>query len=365
MRREERTKIMRAAVGLLLALTGCNPLVPEEAARSVSFSRDELPQGVGQPEWWYYNGRVETDDGRVFGIQAVVFHVPPGVVPLLADTWIAHYGVLDQQAGRLIYDQVGDIRPFESNPGFGESGEELAVRTPLIQITGQGAAERLTAVMGDGSHALDLSLTDTRGPIVHGDDGFVPFGLNGGSFYYSRPSMQAGGTLVIGEEKTPVSGELWFDRQWGPDLRNPWLPWDWFSLRLNDGTRIMLYQFRDAQTPAFGTYIPPVGEALTLAGEDVTVAPTRFWTSPRTLRTYPVAWDIRIPSQSLAVSVAATVDDQELEAWGTTLNLYWEGLCDLDGTSGGRAVTGWAYVELTNYAIDWGALGLPWAQGGP
>lgn len=362
MRCREASGAVTAAVGLLLATMGCDRLLPADAARPITLPADELPQGPGQPEWWYYNGRLESDDGRVFGIVAVVFHVPTGVIPLLADTWIAHYGVLDPAAGRLIYDQVGHIRPFESRPGLGESAEDLAARTPLVRISGTGGAGRLSAVMGDGSLALELDLTDAGGPVLHGDDGLVPFGFGGRSFYYSRPSVRAAGTLDIDGAATPVRGELWFDRQWGADLRNPWLPWDWFSLRLSDGTRMMLYQFRDSHTPTFCTFIPAEGEPFALSGEEVTVAPTRFWTSPRSLRTYPVVWEIEVPSQALSVTVSAVVDDQEIEAWGTTLNLYWEGLCDLEGVRGGDAVEGWGYAELTNYGPDWSALGLPWGQ---
>jgi predicted secreted hydrolase len=344
---------------LVFACAGCAPGFPlpsDEAASQIQLPADEFPHGFGQAEWWYYSGRLESEGGRGFGIQAVIFHVPPGVVPTLADTWIAHYSVLDQATGSFAYDQSSEARPFP--PRIMDMATDFSVQTALVQMTGREGAQRLTAVMRDGNYGLDLMLTDTRGPVLHGDGGHVPYG--GGenrSFYYSRPTVSATGTLVIEDQPTRVSGSLWFDRQWGRDLRNPWLPWDWFSLRLDDGTRVMLYVFRDTQPPvAYGTFVPPIGDPVPLTRDEFTIAPTASWTSPHTSRTYPVAWEIRLPVQNLTVSVTATVDDQELDTRPTTLNVYWEGLCELIGTQGTRDVNGWAYVELTNYPIDGSAV---------
>ena len=37
---------------------------------------DESPHDFGGGEWWYYTGRVTDEDGRGYGIEAVIFHVP-------------------------------------------------------------------------------------------------------------------------------------------------------------------------------------------------------------------------------------------------------------------------------------------------
>jgi predicted secreted hydrolase len=331
------------------------PLPAGEGTPSVQLPVDESPHGAGQGEWWYYSGRLESRDGRGFGIEAVIFHVPPGVGPSLAHTWIAHYGVLDQASAAFVYDQTSEARWL--GPGIADPNKGYSVHTALVQISGAEAGDHMTAVMRDGNFALDLNLLDERGPIMHGISGVVPYGHEGRSFYYSRPLITATGSLVIGDELIPVRGQLWFDRQWGEDLRDPWLAWDWFSLRLDDGTRIMLYVFRDTEpTVAFGTFIPPIGDPAPVAREEFAITPTRYWTSPRTARSYPVSWEIRLPVQALVMSVTAWADDQELDTRATTLNVYWEGLCTLTGTQGTRDMTGWAYIELTNYPIDWRSL---------
>jgi predicted secreted hydrolase len=211
--------------------------------------------------------------------------------------------------------------------------------------------------MCDGRLALELDLTDIRGPILHGDAGYIPWGSTRTSFYYSRPRMKAVGTLEIDGQARPVTGMLWFDRQWGYDVRDPWLMWDWFSLRLDDGSSIMLYVFRDPNSPlAEGTYVPAIGQPIHLDAAAFTVQSTDHWTSPHTAIRYPMGWDISIPSQGLTLAVTAAAKDQEFDALLTTFNIYWEGLCTVTGVrtvadqpGQSQPVTGFAYTELTNY----------------
>ena len=345
-----RAKYILAAA-LTTLVVGCAPDDLFELTAPtpvVLLPRDEAPKQFSGGEWWYYTGRVTDEEGRAYGIQAVIFHVPR--LPYLANVaqaWIAHFAVLDETTGRFIYEQdvVLDQPISETQP---KVGFDLA--TPLVQLSGLDGSDRISAASPDGSLAIDLELRDKRGPILHGDGGYVPFGTSGRAFYYSRPAMQAAGTLTIDGRPRQVTGEFWFDRQWGLQVANPWAKWDWFSLRLDDGTRIMLFVFRDPLAPVwFGTYIPPTGDPLTLGPGDFNITPTATWTSPHTSRTYPVAWRVDFPAQELELTVTASADDQELNVVSSTFNVYWEGLCRISGTRASQPVTGHAYVELTNY----------------
>ena len=46
-------------------------------------------------------------------------------------------------------------------------------------------------------------------------NGFDVFGAGGSSYYYSRTSMAASGTLTIDGTAVAVTGSAWFDHQWG------------------------------------------------------------------------------------------------------------------------------------------------------
>jgi predicted secreted hydrolase len=318
-------------------------LTPEPAVR---LPQDEASHCYGG-EWWYYTGRLTSQEGRGYGIEAVIFHDPH--VPVLSwiEGWVAHFAILNETTGLFHYDQARFLGPAGAESAVGH-GFDLF--TPLVQMSGGNGQDHLRATMSDSAYSIDLTVEDERGPIFHGKGGYVPFGRDGQSFYYSRPRMHASGILTIEGEPRQVEGNLWFDRQWGRDLRNPWVPWDWFSLRLDDGTHVMLFVFRSTDPPvALGTYIPDAGEPHELAPQDFIITPVSFWTSPHSGGTYPVSWDIEIALHNLFVAVTAVAKDQELDARASTLNVYWEGLCTVTGTRDEQPVEGTAYVELANY----------------
>ena len=49
------------------------------------------------------------------------------------------------------------------------------------------------------------------------------------------------------------------------------------------------------------------------------------------------------------MTVTPVLKDQELDTRGTTMVVYWEGACTVEGTRDGSAVAGRAYVELVGY----------------
>jgi predicted secreted hydrolase len=332
------------------AFTGCCPDPgPAGSGPAVRLPLDEAPHCSPGGEWWYYTGRVTAEDGAGYGIEAVIFHVDflPGVLTT-AGGWVAHLAVLDEATGAFVYDQERVLGP---NPNDLSAGPGFDLSLSLVQMTGSDGQDHLRGATSDGTYAFDLDLRDQQGPVLHGDTGYVAYGSSGSAFYYSRPRMAASGTLSIRGELRAVTGSFWFDRQWGPDLPNPNLSWDWLSLRLDNGDSIMLFTFRDggAATVSLGTYMPAGGEPREIEAGEFDVVPTAWWTSPHTGATYPVAWIVRIPSDELELTVTALADDQELDARPTTFNIYWEGLCTIEGTRAGQPVAGHAYVEMPNY----------------
>lgn len=303
-------------------------------------------------EWWYYTGLLAADDGREYGFEAVIFHAAPGVfvgtpegLPIATpiDGHVAHFAITDVADQTFTYDQVRTILPQPVvSDGF-------HLTTPLLTLLGGEGRDHIRGVMPDGSYELDLILGAGGDPVLHGESGYVRYGTVGGSFYYSRPRMAASGYLRDGDEILPVSGNVWFDRQWGRDVNNPFLKWVWFSVRLDDGTAIMLYRFLDGDSALDqGTLSTADGTVLILEPDDFTIINDEFWTSPDSEATYPVRWQIEIPAAGLVLDINRALDNQELDAWPTTLNVYWEGLCWVTGTRDAEPVSGHAYVEMTN-----------------
>ncbi len=164
---------------------------------------------------------------------------------------------------------------------------------------------------------FDLAL-DSHGqpPALHDTDGYVDFGEAGGSYYYSRTSMDATGTLTLGDEVIPVTGDAWFDHQWGDFIAVGAGGWDWFAVNLADGTDIMLSLVRDAAGSyplVYGTLVHPDGSTRHLTRDELEVAVTDTWDSPTTGARYPSGWHITIPDEALVIDLVPTVADQELD----------------------------------------------------
>ncbi len=183
-------------LSIAMAVTaGCCPqglyevLVPDPAVR---LPLDESPHCTGG-EWWYYTGRLTSDGGHIYGVEAVIFHVP-NLTPLgITDAWAAHYAILDTATGEFFYNQGR----WYSVPGPASSSVQgFDLDTPLIHMQGCDGQDHLQAAMTDGTMTLDLQLADQRGPVLHNTSGYINYGSAGNSFYYSRPQMQATGTLV-------------------------------------------------------------------------------------------------------------------------------------------------------------------------
>ncbi len=209
-------------------------------------------------------------------------------------------------------------------------------------------------VAPDGQRfGLDLALdANGRPPVLHDTDGYVDFGPAGGSYYYSRTRMDAVGSVTLGDEVIPVTGDAWFDHQWGDFIAVGGGGWDWFAVDLADGTDLMLSLVRNADGSyplVYGTLVQPDGSYRRLAPDDFEVTVTDHWLSASTGATYPAGWHITIPDEELVIDLVPTVADQELDTRATTGVVYWEGSQTVSATRAGTPVAGEAYVELTGY----------------
>ena len=160
------------------------------------------------------------------------------------------------------------------------------------------------------------------------------------------------GSVTLDGTTMQVTGEAWFDHQWGDFIAVGGGGWDWFAVNLADGTDFTLSLVRaaDGSYPlVYGTYVAPDGSVTHLPQSAFSVAATGSWTSPNSGATYPAGWQIEIPGQQLTVDLTPTVADQELDTRATTGVIYWEGSQHVSATRAGIPVSGESYVELTGY----------------
>ena len=212
---------------------------------------------------------------------------------------------------------------------------------------------RLRASLDDIT--LELTLGASGAPVLHGDGGYSQKGPDPGnaSYYYSRIAMPTSGAVKVGATTYAVSGQSWMDHEWSTSaLSADEVGWDWFALRLDDGSAIMLYRIRNADGSvgpfSSGTYVSPGGRTQHIARDDAIITSDRTWTSPHSRAVYPARWTVKIPALGLEMEIEPYLADQELNV----SYVYWEGAVRLTGVQDGRAVRGDGYVELTGYAAS-------------
>jgi len=386
--RQLRWPGLAVAVVLAFALVACGgapilanpPLIlapPPTAPPTVAPPADplpiELPRDDGPhdrlTEWWYYTGHLVADDGRHFGLEAVIFRADRGDLPV---SWASHLALTDEAGDRFLYAQRSEIGPATDRSASGAAsgaGFDLAIRglDPAIpesltrspwQLVGSNGHDRIEAALSPqeataagAPFGLTLNLEAEKPPALHDHDGWIDFDGAGGSYYYSRTRMAATGTLSLDGASQGVVGIAWFDHQWG-DFIAIGGGWDWFAVDLEDGIDLTISLVRDAAgSPVltYGTLVDAAGGVHHLAGDAFTVTSTARWTSPATGVDYPAGWRIDISGEQLTIDLQPTVAAQELDTRASTGVIYWEGSQRVRATRNGRPVGGEGYVELTGY----------------
>ena len=298
----------------------------------VNLPADDAPH-ANYMEWWYYNGHLWTGDDKKYSFHYVFF-----LVNALSSFTVAHASFIDHQTGKRYTVQ----RRSAGNPSSGRENSFEFVLGNWSMAGGNGK-DRLTLETPEFS--FDLALTSTRPPVLQGGTGLLDFKTAGSSYYYSRPRMRISGTAAVGNDRHPVTGQAWFDHQWG-DFRTTLLGWDWFAIQLTDGADIMLYLLQDSNGETVlrsGTYSRH-GQTEVLNAADFETHITDFWTSPTTGVSYPVNWTIKIPSKNIQLALSPMIREGEFDGRVTSYLVYWEGPIKITGSHNGIG-----FLESTGY----------------
>ncbi len=318
----------------------------------VRFPQDETAHR-NLTEWWYYTGHMNAEiPGGIshhYGFELVVFQALRSNLP---PVYAAHFAISDITRGEFHYDQRSETEPGASISNGASTGG-IAVHVGNWSISGLNGLDHLTASMTN--YAIQVNLRGLKPSILHNGNGLITYGLAGFSYYYSRTRMALSGTLIDHNQPVQVTGLAWMDHQWGNFLALGGGGWDWYSIQLNNDTEMMLYVIRDAQGRMLSTYVSFIDSNAVdhlLPANALKISILNHWRSPVTGANYPSGWGLQIDDPQLRASLTLLPElkDQELVAYQSTGNSYWEGAVSIHGQSAGIAVNGEGYVELTGYA---------------
>jgi len=358
--------------GALLALNPARTVAQEWRLATPDFAwefpRDHWSHPGYKTEWWYFTGQLaaESDSTRRFGYQFTFFRVGVSPLPLaLASTWamtdliMGHLAITDPVSGRHWFAEVvwranGVLGGFNQGPNPRIAWSRAPAGTggtwDLFWRDGGFAFAASDARQGI---ALDLVTLPQKPLVFQGPGGFSAKAAGGqsASLYYSFTRLATSGMIEVDGERFRVVGESWMDKEFGSNqLADRQVGWDWFSLRLDDGRDLMVYQLRSADAVvdfASATVVSPTGTAEYIAPAGWALSVTDRWTSTATRARYPAAWRLRLPGAGLDLTIVPELAQQENVSRLIPNLFYWEGLVRVlgpDGESLGRG-----YVELTGY----------------
>lgn len=325
--------------------------------RQWTFPADFGPHPDYLTEWWYYTGNLAGEGGERFGYELTFFR--RALLPaaergkrqstLAADqVYMAHFALSDIDAGEhhafeRFARGAAELAGAQAEPYqvWLENWEVLQVSENRYQLTAQ-----------QGEIAVDLILEDLKGPILHGDSGYSQKGAQTGnaSYYYSQTLLQTTGSVNTPSGNYQVSGLSWKDHEFSTSaLAAGQVGWDWFSIQLDGGGELMVFQLRndDGSIDPFssGTWIDQNGGTTPLNRDQFEIQVLDTWRSPNSGGEYPARWVLNIPSLDLNLQVEPYLADQEMDVSYT----YWEGAVEVNGTMGGGPISGDGYVEMTGY----------------
>ncbi|MCS6204458.1 lipocalin-like domain-containing protein [Shewanella baltica] len=344
------------------------PVVP---GYRFEFPRDHLVHNNFRQEWWYLTANLTTETGEQLGAQWTQFRVAlkptdlqaiapqaTDVVPKSESTWATQQLYLAHSALTSSNAHLAHEKWSRHHSEFAEVKlDPFQIRLDNWRWQSETNAlfpATLTVENPDFSYQLQLNsqaklqFQGVNGYSLKSRDGKVA------SYYYSQPFIEISGEINRNGKVERVTGQGWLDREWSSQfLTKTQQGWDWFALRLNDGSTLMLFQLRD-QSPAESAKNAPISAFYSArrmftdgTGRNInsTDNPNDIQMTPLKWQhtvngDYPVSWQVKIPSENIDLTITPLNPNSAMPL----STPYWEGPVQLAGSH-----TGTGYMELTGY----------------
>jgi predicted secreted hydrolase len=316
------------------------PYSPIQFPRDEAAHTDNVPYPVTNlSEWWYYNGKLTTTDGRNFGyyISYNYFQWNFKGTKILTP---------------LFQIQITDI---DKQQVYGSSillpAKDVSFSTQALQIR---MSKDMTLSMDHNTYVLDATvqskqnvplhlsfrLTPARDALLINGNGMNDMWDGTNTYYYSQTHLLTEGTLSIGNENFTIDTQhslSWMDHQWGDFFVVPKVnQWTWASVQLENGVEINLDTIIDPKTKEL------ISTASIIMPDNSRVYTHNLTITPKIDARYkhPLYYVISIPEIHLEMAVNSLVPDQDV-------NGISEAVSAVDATLNGVAVKGYAYAEST------------------
>ena len=321
----------------------------------LEFPRDHGAHPDFRIEWWYLTANLVDPDGRRWGLQWTLFRQALQPPPHSdgwqnSQMWMGHAAVTTPDGH---FHEQRFARGGIRQAGVNDLGEDGYFNAWIDDWEWRSQSEDLFPArlkFSVGEYEILLLVEDTGELVTNGIDGYSQKSAQGqASYYYSQPHLRIRGFVNQGLHKHYLKGQGWLDREWSSQALAPnQQGWDWFSLHLDDGHKLMVYQLRhdDGDHWISGNWIDPDGASERLERDGIALRSTRSGRvaiDDEQTRDIPLEWQLGLPDHDRRWRIRPLYDQQ----WMGTSIPYWEGVVLVEDEQGNSAGVG--YMELTGY----------------
>jgi predicted secreted hydrolase len=364
-----RAIVKSLAVGMLVSTIACTPVAtdsesPKEStdlrlfsglskqsvkqiqvqpAYPINFPADHVSHPEYAVEWWYVTANLRDQQGRHYALQWTLFRFRADGDPTPwanEQQFMAHAGL-----------HSADNSWFEERFARGGVGNAGVSQVPFQAYLDNWRWSSTSAELFPSSLQftieqdvrVNLNLSTNGDFVLHGMQGYSRKlrGSTQASYYYSQPHIAVEGTVAIANKDINVSGQAWFDHEWTSQYLDPNTQgWDWFSIHLHNGDKLMLFNMRHQREADFwsGSLIKSDGKKFHLDEQDIQAhVIKRYEIAGRSL---PLEWSIQLPEHKIDITVLPFKKNQ----WNSGIFSYYEGGTIISGSHTGRG-----FIELTGY----------------
>ncbi len=183
----------------------------------VTFPRDEYAHQNFQNEWWYFNAHLKDQNDKPYDMIQILFRGGTSTL-ILIDKNNNKYHTISHSG---VFSKSGISSKYMSWNVLHNNNYQIDYNAPQIKSS--------------------FKLSPNKPPLLIGENGLIPFGKNGYSYYYSQTDNTVTGSIQTDKEEFILTGTGWIDRQWGNwTYGQDFDMWDWFSIQLDNGVDIAI-----------------------------------------------------------------------------------------------------------------------------
>ncbi len=300
----------------------------------IIFPQAHQPHKNFRHEWWYLTANLTDEKGQHFAAQWTLFRTAVN-----KQNWYFAHGALA--------DSTHHFSAFRNaREAFGNiSIKKQPFSATIDDWSWQSTADLLPAslMFSDNNHKVpwkvSLNLTDDNHYYLQGEQGYnrKHATLDIASHYYSQPFIKVSGEVFLKGKKYQVTGDAWFDREWGSQMLAPDQEgWDWFSLRLSPELALMVYRIRsNKQDHLYASLMDKNGGVTTLSADDITIL-----ANTDVDEVYPQQFRISLSKHNIDLTINV-INNKQIMRFGIE---YFEGMVNFSGSHQGVG-----FLEMTGY----------------